>query len=99
MPHNCWIVGVGLGAAELSASRPSLTISQRVSNEFKPQPLGKKAPYLVPERVQEPDGINLQYWVYRPLRGLQVLEHIIREEFNNVDVRVYGRDSQLETRE
>jgi hypothetical protein len=45
----------------------------------------RKASCLVSKRVQEPDGIDLQYWMYGPLGGLKVLEYIAGEELNNVD--------------
>lgn len=44
----------------------------------------RKGSHLVPECVQEPDSIHLQDRVDGSLRGLQVLEHIVREEFDNI---------------
>jgi len=52
--------------------------------------------HLVPERVQESDSVNLQDRVCGPLKSLEVLEYVIREEIDNVDSGVRGRNPLLE---
>jgi len=54
-----------------------------------------KSSYLVPERVQKPDSVNLQDRVHGPFRSLEVLEDIVRKEFDDIDPRVRGRDPLL----
>lgn len=57
-----------------------------------------KLSYLVPECVQEPDSVDLQDRVYCPLRGLEVLKHVVREKIDNVNPRIRRCDSLLKIR-
>ena len=51
--------------------------------------------HLVPERVQEPDRVDLQDRMHRARLRLQVLEDMVREELDDIHERVRRRDSML----
>ena len=57
--------------------------------------MAHRSPYLIPERVQKPDSVDLQDRMHGPLESLEVLEHVVRKKIDNVDPRVRGRDPLL----
>ena len=51
--------------------------------------------YLIPEGVQEANRVDLKDGVDAARVGLQVLEHMVREELHDIDERVRRRHAML----
>lgn len=51
--------------------------------------------HLSAESVQEPDCVNLEYWMYSTWGCLEILEDVIGEELHDINKFIRGCDTML----